>query len=97
MNVRELPRKYAGLPILKATFLGWLGHQAPEPGYFCVVLTYGKSEPDGGDAFHVHLLRAKGLDKPWQGVEDHWNLRNGEAGAKFEQFEKLAEWPKGGK
>lgn len=95
MNIRELPRKVEGLPILKVTYLGWLSHYAVTPGYFCVVITYGTQSPEEGDRFHVHVMRALGLAKPWNRIESHRNLRNGEASAKFSEVEKLAEWPKG--
>lgn len=93
MNIRELPRRVAGLPVLKVTFLGWLAQQSLEPGYHAVAITYGESEPEAGDQFHVHLLCASGLDKPWRCMENHWDLSNGEANARFNQIEKLAEWP----
>jgi hypothetical protein len=93
VNVRELPRKVDQLPVVKAVYLGWLSHYATTGGYFCGVITYGEATPGKGKNFHFFVLRTLGLDKPWVRVESDWDLRNGEANAKLEEIEKLAEWP----
>jgi hypothetical protein len=95
MNIRELPRKVEGLSVLKATYLGWLGRYAAEPGYFCVVITYGDTGGGEGGAFHVHMLRALGLDKPWHRIDSYRNLGHDEANNRFQTHEELAVWPEG--
>lgn len=95
MRVRDLPRKVDGLPVVKAAHLGWLESHSAEPGYFCAVITYGTAHTGKGENFHLHLLRALGLDRPWHRMESSWDLRNGEANAGFKEYEKLADWPEG--
>jgi hypothetical protein len=95
VNVRELPRKVDGLPVVKATYLGWLNNYSAEPGYFCAVITYGEAHTGKGNGFHFFILRALGLDKPWLRIESAWGLGNGDANARLTEAEKLAEWPRG--
>jgi hypothetical protein len=97
VNIRELPRKVEGLSVLKATYLGWLGRYATEPGYFCVVITYGDTGGGEGGAFHVHILRALGLDKPWHRIDSYRNLGAAEANEKLQGHEGLATWTEGDK
>lgn len=97
MHVRELPHKVNGLPIVKATFLGWLGQHgplsiSPGPGYYAAALTHDhKAGPER--SFRVHLMYAAGLDKPWKVAESHEGLNNGTGSVTFSKYEELAEWP----
>lgn len=95
MNVRELPSRVDGLPVMKAVYLGRLNHYTAEPGHFCAVITYGEAHTRKGKNFHFFVLRALGLDKPWLRIESNWDIGNGEANAKLKEIEKLAVWPEG--
>lgn len=100
MHVKELPRRVEGQPVVKVLFLGWLGAHGgplsviPGAGYYAVALTHDHSAaPD--QSFHVHLMHATGLDKPWKVAETHRNLNNGTGNATFDEYVKLADWPEG--
>lgn len=95
MHIKEMPRRVGGFPVLKGVFLGWLGHHAQDPGYFCLVLTYGTDKLGGAPEFRAHLMQASGLDKPWREKRTWEGLGNGEANSVFADHEKLAEWPEG--
>lgn len=96
MNVRELPRKVEGLPVVKSVFLGWLTGYGPAdpPGYHCAVITHAHGSDPGRD-FSLHVMRAPGLDKPWVTVESDRDISSGTANAGFAEIEKRAEWPTG--
>ncbi|MFE0472648.1 hypothetical protein ACFW2V_13635 [Streptomyces sp. NPDC058947] len=93
MNVKEMPRRVEGDPVVKGTFLGWVRHLPQGPGYACFVITHDHDA--GGLTFRAHLMRADGLDKPWKSIEGFENLTVGMASELFERHGKLAEWPEG--
>lgn len=97
MRVRELPGRVKKAPVVKATFLGWLGRYTPGmPGYFCVVMTHAENPETPSQDFRVYVLHAASLDKPWREHQTWTNLSVRQAAGVFGHLEGQAEWQKGG-
>jgi hypothetical protein len=98
VNVKEMPGRVQKAPVVKGTFLGWLGNYVIEkPGYFCVVMTHNQGAADSDRSFRVHVMWAAGLDKPWREHETYTHLAIGTASQLVADREKLAVWLKGDK
>lgn len=95
MNVKELPRRVDGFPVVKAVFLGWLSDFRQEGGYFAHCVTYGVENANEGGRYQAHIMWAAGLDKPWRRIESSLGLERKAALARSDRHEKLAVWPEG--
>lgn len=95
MNVREMPSRVQKTPVVKGVFLGWLRDLPQGPGYACFVVTHDHQV--GDLIFGAYLMRAAGLDKPWQVIESWENLTDSTADELFTRHQKLAVWPEGNK